>query len=393
MRILILAMVALATIIGAAFFLGTGSPALPENMESAQIISSTGGEKTWIEILSGKVFEFDINGKLIRELKTGDTIEEEKTIDASTGALANIYFGDGSILNINSETKIQIQKNEFEKTNGKLLVKIGLTLGRAWSQIKSLATTDSEWQIETPNAVATVRGTSFGVEFAKGKSTIVVFENKVEVAAKDPISREIIESSKTTVSEKEFVIVDEEDLAKIKAEKRTLKIEKVGNEILNRVWIKKATKQEKSIETIKTEEIKKIEEMRQENKNIETRKIENIITPRELKIINKTSLETILEGEKLKFEAVLVLSNSSEKVVTSEVAWQVLGGIGTIGKDGTFLPKLDDTVAEFGSAFGNIIAIWKDKETQKELLGKTPIFKVGARITEEEIQNFLEPRG
>ena len=390
MKILILAMIVLAAVVGSAFFLGESSPTPPS--KNSALGSATGavpGEKAWIEILKEKVFEFDDKGKLIKELKTGDTLQEGRIIDAGTGALANIYFPDGSTLRLEPETKIQIQKSEFQKTSGKLVVKIGLTLGRAWSQIKNLATDDSEWQIETPNAVAAVRGTSFGVEFTKGKSTILVLENKVLVAAKDTITNNIIESSKTIVSEKEFVVIDEKDIPKIKTEKRTLKIEKADSDLLNRVWIKRAVETLKRTETIKVNETQKVEELRT---NIETRTTESI-TPRELKIVNKMSLEKIIEGESIKFEALLILSDGSQKTVTNEVLWQVLGGIGSMEKDGTFLPKLDQSVSEFGSTFGNIIGIWKDKTSGKEILGKTPIFKVDGRIIEENIQDSLEPRG
>lgn len=370
MRILILAIVALATIIGVAFFLGSEPTTLQENAKNAEAMSSTNSEKSWIEILSGKVFEFDKNGKLIRELKTGDIVGEERILDAGTGALASIYFGDGSILKIDSETKIEIQKNEFKKTNGKLVEKVWLSLGRVWSQIKNLNTADSEWQIETPNATAAAHGTSFGVEFTKRKSIVIVSENKVLVTAKDSETGEKIESSKTALSENEFVAIDEKDLPKIKAEKRTLKTEKVGSELLNRAWIKRAMEATPARKEVK-----------------------NTTSPIELKITNEVSLEKIFEGESIKFDAVLVLSNGSEKTVSSEVTWQVLGGIGTIAKDGTFLPKLDVSVSEFGSAFGTIVAIWKDITTSKELLGKTPIFKVETRVIEEKIQNSLEPRG
>lgn len=395
MKILILAIVALAAIVGFAFFLDQKSPASPE-IAPANVISAS-GEKPWIEVLTGSVFEFDEKGKLIKELKTGDVLEEKRTIDAGTGALANIYFGDGSVLMIDSETKIELQKGEFQKTSGKLSVKIGMTLGRVYSQIKNLATLDSEWQVETPNAVAAVRGTAFGVEFTKGKSIIVVSENTVDVAAKDAATNTIIESSKTTVSKKEFVTINDKDIPQIKAERKTLKIEKVGNEMLNRTWLKRAIEQEKTTETIKIEENKNNIENKRLESTIQTntgiREPIAVLAPKELKIISKNSLEKIFEDENVKFEAVLVFSNGSEKAITSEVTWQVLGGIGIIGKDGTFLPKLDPSVSEFGSAFGNIIAIWKDKTTLKEFLGKTSIFKVEARIIKEEIQNTLEPRG
>ncbi|HEY4521523.1 MAG TPA: FecR family protein [Candidatus Paceibacterota bacterium] len=403
MKILILAIVVLAGIIGSAFFFGGNSyTASLENPSTSDSIASISGEKVWIEVLKEKVFEFDDKGKLIKELKTGDTLEEGRIVDAGTGALANIYFPDGSILKLDSETKIQIQKSEFQKTSGKLSVKIILTLGRVWSQVKSLAGNDSEWQIETPNAVAAVRGTGFGVEFTKGKSMILVLENKVLVSAKDTATNNIIASSETIVSEKEFVSVDEKDLPKIKTEKRTLKIEKADSDFLNRAWIKRALEeQKKETEIRKIEEAnknKETEEAQKENIKIETPKIEtgtriNTNNGETLKIINRAPLEKVFEGESIKFEAILILNSGSEKNVTNEVLWQVLGGIGRIEKDGTFLPKLDQSVSEFGSAFGNIIGIWKDKTSGKEILGKTPIFKVEGAIIEENIENSLEPRG
>ena len=380
MKILILAIAALAVIVGSAFFIGSNSTSLIE-VAPANVLEDT-GEKPWIEVISGKVFEFDQNGKLVRELKTGDTIEEKRVLDAGTGTLANIYFGDGSVLKIDSETKIEIWNGMFEKESGKLSVKIQLVLGRIYSQIKNLATVDSEWQVETPNAIAAVRGTAFGVEFSKGKSTVIVVENKVEVAAKDLATNKIIESSKTIVKEKELVTLLDKDIPQIINERKTLKIEKVGDEMLNRVWIKRSIKTEKPVETLKVEEVK----------NINTQKPETA-APKEIKITSQTPLEKILEGENIKLEVILILSDGSEKKVTTEVSWQTLGGIGTVSRDGNFSAKLDSSVSEFGSAFGNIIGIWKDPATGNELLGKTPIFKVDAQILKEEINDSLEPRG
>lgn len=228
MRILILAIVALVAIVGSAFFLGTPSTTVPPETLSANIISAP-NKNIWIEITRGNVFEFDKNGKLIRELKTGDVLEEKRTVDASNSASANIHFPDGSILKIGSE-KIEVPKT-----------------AQTTSQI-------------TP-----------------------------EISTANP---------------------------------KELKI-KIANGIL---------------------------------------------------------LEKVTEGEKVKFEAILILSDDSEKIVTSEAVWQVLGGIGSIQKDGTFLPKLDPSVSEFGNAFGSIIAIWKDTRNNKEFLGKTSIFKVGSQL-------------
>ena len=236
MKILILAISVLTAIVGFAFFLGAPSPTIPPETMSANI-TNVPSEKQWIEIVKGKVFELDKNGKLIRELKTGDTLKEKRIVDASNSASANIHFPDGSILIISSE------------------------------------------KVEVPQTVQT--------------------------------------PPKTT----------------------------------------------------------------QENPTADLKEIR-------IKTTNNVLLKKISEGENIKFEAVLIFNDNSEKNVTNETMWQVLGGIGTIEKDGTFLSKLDPSVTEFGSAFGNIVGIWKNKTSDKEILGKTPIFKVEARTMEEKINIY-----
>ena len=59
---------------------------------------------------------------------------------------------------------------------------------------------------------------------------------------------------------------------------------------------------------------------------------------------------------------------------TEKVTWSVVGPIGSMSSPGTFVPKLDPSVAEFGESSGAITAVWKDG--LKAYLGKTPIFKV-----------------
>ena len=66
--------------------------------------------------------------------------------------------------------------------------------------------------------------------------------------------------------------------------------------------------------------------------------------------------------------------------MTFEVVWQVIGPIGSISKAGVFTAKLADSVAEFGEGSGVIVATWKNKNGSEEILGKTIIFKVNAKV-------------
>ena len=50
-------------------------------------------------------------------------------------------------------------------------------VGQAWSKIISLATPDSVWEVRTSTAVATVRGTAFGM--GTDGNPVIGSENKV----------------------------------------------------------------------------------------------------------------------------------------------------------------------------------------------------------------------
>ena len=79
--------------------------------------------KPWIEIVSPKVSEIDKNGKLVRELATGDELSEGSIIEGQTGSYANIYFPDGSAARIDGATKITLAEYLFDESRDRLAVR------------------------------------------------------------------------------------------------------------------------------------------------------------------------------------------------------------------------------------------------------------------------------
>ena len=98
-----------------------------------------------------------------------------------------------------------MEESSFNANSGKLIVRINLVLGRAWSKIISLATPDSVWEVRTSTAVATVRGTAFGMEYADGKSTVIGSENKVAVNAVDPETKKALKQEEVLIEAGKFV--------------------------------------------------------------------------------------------------------------------------------------------------------------------------------------------
>lgn len=223
--------------------------------------------KAWIEIITPKAFAVDENGNEIREFKTGDEISKNTTIKTSDGSFVNLYLPDGSVARIDAGSTITINEALYQKTDGKLIVSIFIKTGRVWSKILGLTTPDSLWEVKTTNAVATVRGTAFGMEYKNGKSRVIGSENKVAVAPVDPKTQKVVESASVLVEPDTFVSFGNEDVEKIIKEKKALRAEPMREEILKEKWIERSKNDDGKIE-------EKFEEFRKNIKNEEEVKSE-----------------------------------------------------------------------------------------------------------------------
>ena len=215
--------------------------------------------RPWLEVVQPKVFELAANQKdKVRELFTGDELSEGAVVEVVTGGLANIHFPDGSVARLDGGTKLVIEKGSFDPKEETLSVRLNLILGRVWSKIIKLTTPESHWEVKTSTAVATVRGTSFGVEYGvDGKFSVMGYENSVEVTAIDPDGKFNLERIKLLVEPGKFLEIRKETIAELKKrianndikEAATsimsatgavlLEVKAAPQAVLDRVWIKR----------------------------------------------------------------------------------------------------------------------------------------------------------
>ena len=220
-------------------------------------LSAADSLKVWVEILTPQAFELDAkNGRTVRELQTGDELSTGAMIETSKEGFINLYFSDSSVLRVSGNTKFILENSYFDSSSGKLNVKVNLLLGRVWSKILSLATPDSSWEVETSNAVATVRGTAFGMEYASGKSSVIGSENKIEVAVLDPSTKKAIKDAIVVIEPDKQVDINNEDVEKIKAGEKLLEIRAVSAETKKEEWIVKSKAEDEKINEI-IEKLKK----------------------------------------------------------------------------------------------------------------------------------------
>lgn len=386
--------------------------------------STAGGKpisEAWIEVAKPKVFDVSLNDSASSTpFKTGDTLRAGARIKTDAAGSATIHFPDGSLARLEPGTTITLDASYFDAQTEKLTVGFSLAVGRVWSKVVALVTPDSLWEVKTANTVATVRGTAFGVGFFNGQSRVVVTERAVITKVLDPKTGTEV-GAETTVTQDHFAAVKNEDVVKIKEEKKVFVAALDAAPVEVRDWVSRNkeedAKMDQRIEELKKEGLEG-KDLRNELRRDESKKFEALEAktekgdmlqikvdegrktdakaeeqPREaaasdasirgvpkfLTVTTDFNLRLVTEGDEIRFKAILTATDGTETEVTSEAGWQVVGPVGVITKPGIFTAKLDDSVSEFGEAPGSIAATWKDKDG-KEFTGATVIFKVEAKV-------------
>lgn len=110
-------------------------------------------------------------------LSPGDRV---RTSDQSH---ALVTFLDGSTLEIEPVTSITLDQ-ATAAVDGAITIQIHQAIGRTWSSVQKLTLPNSKFEIKTPSATATVRGTGFVTDvLASGATTVTTTDGIVEVSA------------------------------------------------------------------------------------------------------------------------------------------------------------------------------------------------------------------
>ncbi len=206
-------------------------------------------EKGWIEVINRGAYLVNTDGTLGSELKTGDELTGGQTLMTDQTGLVNLHFSDGSVVRLETQTKVELKDFAYFSESQTLKVKIFLQSGRVWSRIKALITTQSYWEVETTNAVAAVRGTSFGVVYVPGQTTIIGSVHLINVNAIDPQTKKMIENNTAFVGEEQYIKINDQDIVGLKnGVKLTTKIRPYTQAIINDAWVIKSKAQDEKIE-------------------------------------------------------------------------------------------------------------------------------------------------
>ncbi len=345
-------------------------------------------------------------------LRSGDALQASTTIQVGNDTTAVIHFQDGSQARLGRGSIMTLNEAMYATSTQALGVTMSLTSGRVWSKILDLATPESRWEVQTSNAVATVRGTAFDVRATGKQSSIFTASNKVAVALRDPATKKMLLAQATEVKEGKLLLIGEKEVALAQQKKlKSLSVLDAPSNYVQDSWVTSNTQVDAAfdtrVETLQKENIAPAllrERLREEWERAPTPLLkesspvaqpvvkETVPTTSSVQPVGEPStkpaapvglevrtqglLGETVEGKVIAFRAVLTLTDASTRDVTKSVRWQVVGPIGRFTAPGSFLAALDPAIAETGTGSGSVVAVFRDQASGEEYLGKSPIFKV-----------------
>jgi hypothetical protein len=116
-------------------------------------------------------------------LAVGGTVVEGDTVATEAATRLELKMGDGSVVRVGPQSKLELRAAYFG-AKGEKKFSAKLTFGRLWSKVTGLVGGDSKFEVETDNAVAGVRGTTFRVDAKTDRSVVVsVYAGSVAMAS------------------------------------------------------------------------------------------------------------------------------------------------------------------------------------------------------------------
>jgi hypothetical protein len=114
----------------------------------------------------------------------------DSRLRVAKGASADILFDDGSIVTLEGAAEVELLELAADTGSGRILATLFMKAGKLLANIAAFVHRESRFSVQTPTAVAGVRGTQFVVETSEAEGTEVgVFEGRVAVDGIDPAGR------------------------------------------------------------------------------------------------------------------------------------------------------------------------------------------------------------
>ncbi len=166
----------------------------------------------------------------VRVMQQGKWFKAEASTEISQGdsvytgekSQAAIMFSDGSLLRLSENSYITL--NHYAVSETQTQVDLYQLVGKSWNRVQHLAGKETQYQVETNTAVATVRGTAFGVEADSINSDITVEEGTVSASLVDRTQSVPVTMFETQVAKNQLAAFSKNQLSQMQAAKAENKL-------------------------------------------------------------------------------------------------------------------------------------------------------------------------
>ncbi len=117
------------------------------------------------------------------KLAAGSAVRAGDLLETRKRTRLEVRFADGSVLRLGPSSRAVVAAAAFGRTVEERNVSAKLLVGKVWANVAKAVGGEARFEVQTENAVAGVRGTTFRVDAAKDRSVVVkVYSGTVAVA-------------------------------------------------------------------------------------------------------------------------------------------------------------------------------------------------------------------
>jgi len=117
-----------------------------------------------------------------QRISVGDRLAGGDRVITGKGARIELRLPDGSFLRFDERTTFEVVSAALDQKAQQRDVSVNVILGRTWAKVARFFGRKSRFQLNTPTAVAGVRGTTYRMNVNEDSSAVVkVYEGEIEV--------------------------------------------------------------------------------------------------------------------------------------------------------------------------------------------------------------------
>ena len=123
-----------------------------------------------------------------QDVREGSSVQQGDVVETGDDSRLELRLPDASALRIGPRARLALTAAHFERGPARRQLSVKLFFGKVWAKVTAAAGGDQRFQIETENAVAGVRGTTFRVDAHEDRS--VLDGGRREVPGPEEVTRD-----------------------------------------------------------------------------------------------------------------------------------------------------------------------------------------------------------